>query len=133
MPGLRTRSAGAKVTEEEYAAIEKLAEARGQNVSEWCREAMLRELRATTASQAEMGGAAAHDPPLSDPALAEIVGVRLLLVNLLGPMAAGETMTQERFNQLLDQISETKHQLAAKLQQQAHEKSRPEKPSGGKR
>jgi len=45
MPGLRTRSAGAKVTEEEYAAIEKLAEARGQNVSEWCRETMLHELR----------------------------------------------------------------------------------------
>ncbi|HXZ42224.1 MAG TPA: ribbon-helix-helix protein, CopG family [Terriglobales bacterium] len=133
MPGFRTRSAGAKVTEEEYAALEKLAEARGQNVSEWCREAMLRELRVTAASQTEMVGAAAHNSPLSDPALAEIVGVRLLLVNVLGPMAAGETMTQERFNQLLDQISETKHQLAAKLQQQAHEKSRPEKPSGGKR
>jgi len=133
MPGLRTRSAGAKVTEEEYAALEELAEARGQNVSELCREAMLRELRATPASRAEIGDAAAHDPALSDPALAEIVGVRLLLVNVLGPMAAGETMTQERFNQLLDQISETKHQLAAKLQQQAHEKSRPEKPSGGKR
>ena len=133
MSGLRTRSAGAKVTEEEYAAIEKLAEARGQNVSEWCREAMLRELRATAASQAEMLGAAAHNAPLSDPALAEIVGVRLLLVNVLGPMAAGETMTQDRFNQLVDQISETKHQLAAKLQQQAHEKSRREQPSGGKR
>jgi hypothetical protein len=34
MPGLRTRSAGAKVTEEEYAQIEKLAEARDLNVSE---------------------------------------------------------------------------------------------------
>jgi len=80
-----------------------------------------------------MGGAAAHDPALYDPALAEIVGVRLLLVNVLGPMAAGETMTQQRFNQLLDQISETKHQLAAKLRQQAHDKSRREKPSGEKR
>jgi hypothetical protein len=44
---------------------------------------------------------------------------RLLLVNVLGPLAAGEKMTPERFDQLLDQISETKHRLAAKLQQQA--------------
>jgi hypothetical protein len=43
-------------------------------------------------------------------------------------------MTPERFNQLLDQIGETKHQLAAKLQQQASEKPQPEKSSGeGKR
>jgi hypothetical protein len=54
MPGLRTRSAGAKVTEEEYAQIEKLAEALDLNVSEWCREAMLRELRAGSASDPEM-------------------------------------------------------------------------------
>ena len=32
--------------------------------------------------------AAAHDP-----ALAEILGVRLLLVNVLGPVAAGEMVT----------------------------------------
>jgi hypothetical protein len=32
-------------------------------------------------------------------------------------MAAGETVTAERFGQLLDQISEVKHQLAAQLQQ----------------
>jgi hypothetical protein len=50
--------------------------------------------------------AAAHDP-----ALAEIIGVRLLLVNVLGPVAAGEKVTPEKFNQLLDQISEAKHQI----------------------
>jgi hypothetical protein len=57
----------------------------------------------------------------------------LLLVNVLGPLAAGEKMTAERFNQLLDQIGEAKHQLAAKLQQAARKKPQPEKPSGGKR
>jgi hypothetical protein len=34
---LRTQSAGAKVTEREYAEIEKLAESRGLKVGEWCR------------------------------------------------------------------------------------------------
>jgi hypothetical protein len=75
----------------------------------------------------------ASDAAAHDPALAEIVGVRLLLVNVLQPMAAGEKVTAEKFNQLLDQISEAKHQLAAKLQQQAGEKPQSEKPSGGKR
>jgi hypothetical protein len=75
--------------------------------------------------------ASASDAERRDPALAEILGVRLLLVNVLGPVAAGEKVTAEKFNQLLDQISEAKHQLAAKLQQQAaRKKSPPEKPSG---
>jgi hypothetical protein len=65
--------------------------------------------------------------------LAEIIGVRLLLVNVLGPVAAGERVTPEKFNQLLDQISEAKHQLAAKLQQQAGKKPQRENPSGGKK
>jgi len=68
-----------------------------------------------------------------DPALAEIIGVRLLLVNVLGPVAAGEKMTPERFNQLLDQIGEAKHQLAAQLQQQASEKLKREKPGGDRK
>jgi len=114
-PPLRTKSIGFKVSEEEYAQLETAARASGQTLGEWCRETILR-------------GSASHDP-----ALAEIIGVRLLLVNVLGPVAAGERVTPERFNQLLDQISEAKHQLAAKLQQQASEKSQREKSSSGKR
>jgi hypothetical protein len=113
-PPLRTKSIGFKVSEEEYAQLETAAQASGQTLGEWCREMILR--------------GTSHDP-----ALAEIIGVRLLLVNVLGPVAAGERVTPERFNQLLDQISEAKHQLAAKLQQQASEKSQREKSSGGKR
>ena len=41
MPELRTQSAGTKVTEKEYAEIEKLAESRGLKVGEWCRETLL--------------------------------------------------------------------------------------------
>ena len=60
--------------------------------------------------------------------------MRLLLVNVLGPVAAGERVTPERFNQVLDQISEAKHGLAAKLQQATRKKPQPEKSSGeGKR
>jgi hypothetical protein len=74
-PPLRTKSIGFKVSEEEYAQLETAAQASGQTLGEWCREMILR-------------GCASHDP-----ALAEIIGVRLLLVNVLGPVAAGEKVT----------------------------------------
>ena len=116
-PPLRTKSIGFKVSEEEYARLETAAQASGRTLGEWCREAILR------------GGSASEDP-----ALAEIVGVRLLLVNVLRPLAAGEKLAPEAFDKMLDQISEVKHELAAKLQQAARKKPQPEKPSGdGKR
>ena len=111
-PPLRTKSIGFKVSEEEYAQLETAAQADGRTLGEWCREIVL---------------ASASDAARHDPALAEIVGVRLLLVNVLGPVAAGESVTPEKFNQLLDQISEAKHQLAAKLQQQASVKPQPKR------
>jgi hypothetical protein len=118
-PPLRRKSIGFKVSEEEYAQLETAARTSGRTLGEWCREVVL---------------ASASDAERRDPALAEIVGMRLLLVNVLGPVAAGEKVTAERFNQLLDQIGEAKHELAAKLQQQASEKPQREKPSGeGKR
>ena len=51
----------------------------------------------------------------SDPSLAEILGVRLLLVNVLRPLAAGQRLTPEAFDKLIDEISEAKHALARKL------------------
>lgn len=119
-PPLRTKSIGFKVSEEEYAQLETAAQADGRTLGEWCREAILR-------------GGSASDATRHDPALAEIIGVRLLLVNVLRPLAAGEKLAPEAFDKMLDQISEVKHQLAAKLQQTARKKSQPEKPSGGKR
>ncbi len=121
-PPPRTKSIGFKVSQEEYTQLETAAQADGRTLGEWCREVILR-------------GESASDAERHDPALAEIVGVRLLLVNVLRPLAAGEKLAPEAFDKLLDQISEVKHELAAKLQQQAaRKKPQPEKSSGeGKR
>ena len=83
-PPLRTKSIGFKVSEEEYAQLETAAQADGRTLGEWCREVILR-------------GGSASDAERRDPALAEIIGVRLLLVNVLGPMAAGEKVTAEKW------------------------------------
>ena len=89
-----------KLTQQEVELLDQIATAKGVARSEWMRDVILRELRGDSAN---------------DPSLAEILGVRLLLVNVLRPLAAGQRLTPEAFDKLLDEISNTKHQLAAKL------------------
>jgi len=90
----------AKLTKEERVRVTEFARLQGLARGEWIRDVILREVS---------GGSA------SDPSLAEILGVRLLLVNVLRPLAAGQRLAPEAFDKLLDQISEAKHQLAGKL------------------
>jgi hypothetical protein len=90
----------AKLTKEERSKVTEFAKSQGLARGEWIRDVILREMRRTSAS---------------DPSLAEILGVRLLLVNVLRPLAAGQRLTPEAFDRLLDEISDAKHQLAAKL------------------
>lgn len=40
-PAPRTKSIGFKVSEEEYAQLETVAQASGQTLGEWCREVVL--------------------------------------------------------------------------------------------
>jgi hypothetical protein len=88
------------LTQQEVKLLDQLATAKGVARSEWMRDVILRELRG--------------DSP-NDPSLAEILGVRLLLVNVLRPLVAGQRLTPETFDKLLDEISEAKHQLAGNL------------------
>ena len=90
----------AKLTKEEMGRVTEFARSQGLARGEWIRDVILKELRKGSAS---------------DPSLAEILGVRLLLVNVLRPLAAGQLLVPEAFDQLLDEISEAKHKLAEKL------------------
>ena len=89
-----------KLTKEERDTVTEFARSQGLARGEWIRDAILKEVRGESAS---------------DPSLAEILGVRLLLVNVLRPLASGQKLTPEAFDKLLDEISNTKHQLASKL------------------
>src|ERR1700687_2547159 len=89
-----------KLTQQEVQLLDRIATAKGMARSEWMRDVILRELRGDSAN---------------DPSLAEILGVRLLLVNVLRPLAAGQTLAPEAFDKLLDEISEAKYALAGKL------------------
>jgi len=90
----------AKLTKEERQRVTDFATSQGLARGEWIRDVVLRELCRESAS---------------DPSLAEIIGVRLLLVNVLRPLAAGQRLAPDAFDKMLDEISEAKHALAGKL------------------
>ena len=124
MPELRTRSAGAKVTEKEYAEIEKLAASRGLNVGEWCRETLLarvngQEPRAAT-DCAGTGQVAL---------MAELVALRAILLNVLFKLAKGQTLTAQEMQGLIDRADSDKLRKARErlLQAQESEGQRKEK------
>ena len=90
-----------KLTQEEARLLDKVAATEGVPRSEWMRNAILRDLHSA--------------PTRTDPTLAEILGVRLLLVNVLRPLAAGQKVTPETFDKLLNEIGTAKYELAGKL------------------
>ena len=97
---LRVYPVTAKLTKAEREAVTKFAESHGIARGQWIRDVILVQLQNASKSNA---------------ALAEVLGIRLLLVNVLRPLAAGQKLTPEAFDKLLDEISDAKHQLASKL------------------
>ncbi len=89
----------AKLTKEERGIVTEFAKSQGLARGEWIRDVILRAMLERSDS---------------DPSLAEIIGVRLLLVNVLRPLVAGQKLAPEAFDKLLDEISVAKHQLAEK-------------------
>lgn len=97
---LRVFPVTAKLTKDERKAVTEFAQSQGLARGQWIRDVILAELRAARSN---------------DASLAEILGVRLLLVNVLRPLAAGQKLAPEAFDRLLDEISTAKHELAGKL------------------
>jgi hypothetical protein len=67
-PPLRTKSVGTKVSEAEFALLKERARGAGMRLGEWVREALL--------------SAPAESGPDSGVALAEVLALRSLLLNL---------------------------------------------------
>jgi hypothetical protein len=97
---LRVYPVTAKLTREERNTVTKFAESHGVARGQWIRDVILAQLQNASRNNA---------------ALAEVLGIRLLLVNVLRPLAAGQKMTAETFDKLLDEIGTAKYELAGKL------------------
>ena len=96
----RTQSIGTKLTPEEESDVLSASERDGKVPSEWVRDLIMKELRTSSSA---------------DAMLAEVLGVRLLLVNVLRPLASGQKLTAEAFDKLLDDIGATKYERATKV------------------
>lgn len=74
----------------------------GKLLAEWAREVLLRAARSSKA----------------DALFTEVVATHMLLNNLLGPMAAGQTVTQEKFVEIIAKVRDSKRNAAREVMRQ---------------
>ena len=96
----RSHNLSTKLTESEAKTVEDAAARTGKTPSEWAREVLLRESR-------------------SDPAefdlICEVVGLQLLLMNVLAPVARGEKVSAEQFQSIVRSVQTTKVKAAQEM------------------
>jgi hypothetical protein len=98
---LRVRTVGTKLTDREYAQCERSAARRGQTLSEWCRQVLL----AAVESPAQR--------PEDEAILSEILALRKIVINLLYGEKAGEPLSEERMQELIEAADSEKLRKAA--------------------
>jgi hypothetical protein len=98
----RNRTVSTKLTELEFAEAERAAAARGQWLSEWARDLLLR------GAVADNGGA------MDMHIFTELVGIQMLLMNTLEPLLSGEKLSREQVAAHFRQVQTAK---AAKAQE----------------
>lgn len=96
----RTHSIATRFTPSEAEALLKRASASGQRLREWAREVLLRELKQEQ-SQFDV--------------VCELVGLQLLLMNLLAPLARGERIGPDQFQQIVGMVQTTKVKTAKEM------------------
>ena len=99
----RTQSIATRFTQEEVKALMEKAEAQRQNLREWARDVLLREA---------YGATLAVSP---DQIMTEIVALQLFLTNALSPVARGERMSAEQYQELMRNVKTNKHRAAREV------------------
>jgi hypothetical protein len=102
-PPLRTKSVGTKVSEAEFALLEERARGAGLRLAEWVREALL-------AAPVEPGAGSGVDS--GEVALAEVLALRSLFLNLHFRAAGQSPVTEADMRGLIERADGTKMQRA---------------------
>ena len=102
----RVHHVGTKLNERELGALDGLLAQRGQSQGEFIRGLILAEI------ERDREGVRASAE------LVEIAACRLLLVNLLKPVATGEPLTVKMFDSFLTETKKHKVEVAEKLAQE---------------
>jgi len=98
MPTSRTKSISTKVTEEEYAKFEALAG--DQTISEWARKTLLRGAKPSPAEQT---------------VVAELLALRMILINILFTIASREPLTSTAMDDIIKRADASKLAKAMEL------------------
>ena len=93
--------AQARVTKDEHESLFAAARSEGKALGEWAREVLLREARRT-----------------GDPLFTELIATRMILLNLLKPLAMGQVVTPEDFSRISATVRSDKRKVAQEIQQQ---------------
>ena len=101
----RVKTAGTKLNRDELAALAKHCAERGTTPGELIRRLILSELKPHGIE------------PTASPELSEIVGIRLMLTNLLKPLATGFKITPEVFDGIMVEVKKRKTALAVETKQ----------------
>ncbi len=98
----RGQSLATRFTKAEEEALAKAAEADGKTLREWSRETLLREARRSK----------------DDPLFTEVIAIRMFLNNLLGPIAAGQTVTEKNYVEIMANVRLGKRNAAREVMRQ---------------
>jgi Ribbon-helix-helix protein, copG family len=101
----RLTNVSSKLSRSEAERLDLLARKRGQQRGEFIRHLILDELTRDSGA------------PTASPELSEIVGVRLMLTNLLKPLATGLKITPEAFDGIMVEVKKRKTALAVETKQ----------------
>jgi hypothetical protein len=99
----KTRTVSTRVTEAEYIALQEQAWSTGKTVCDCARECITQQLG--LGSQTNLD---AH-------IFTELVGIQLLLINTLGPIARGELMAAEEVDVVFREVQTRKARKAQEL------------------
>jgi hypothetical protein len=103
----RLTNVSSKLSRSETERFDALAKRRGQQRGELIRQLILDEL-------SRDGG-----KPTASAELSEIVGLRLMLTNVLKPLATGQKLTPEVFDGIMIEVKKRKRAVAIEARQEA--------------
>ncbi|MDE3104858.1 MAG: hypothetical protein KGK08_06760 [Acidobacteriota bacterium] len=98
----RTESLATRFTEAEVSTLGNAAAAAGKTIRAWSRDVLLREARRAQ----------------EDMLFTELIATRMVLLNLLKPLAMGQPVTAEDFARITASVRNEKRKVAQEIQQQ---------------
>ncbi len=95
----RISAVSTRVSSTELTELENAAKREGKAISEWSREQLLASARR----------------PADDVLLTELVGLRMIVVSLLKPIALNEDYSEEQFRSLMNYVRNEKRRVTGEV------------------